>query len=73
MATSRKLEERWAALRDEVRRQWRYLTDDDIDNVKGNIERLVDALRERHRFSRPYAEREIARWSRSLAAARRTA
>ncbi len=60
---------RWNALKHQVKARWNRLTDEDINNVGGNRERLVDALRQRYGYARWFADREIAKWSRSLAAA----
>jgi hypothetical protein len=59
-------DDRWIHLKPLVRQQWASLTDDDIDSVRGNLERLVDVLQVRHNYNRMHAEREIARWRREL-------
>jgi hypothetical protein len=45
-------------LRDAVR-YWLGLADDDISNVRGQLERIVDCVCERHGVSRHTAELEI--------------
>ena len=69
MHTTRTADKRWAALKPEVKRRWAQLTDEDIDDVKGNVERLLDLLQVRHGYNRSIAEREVALWSQSLASA----
>lgn len=69
MSTPRRSSDRWAALKHDVKRRWSRLTDEDVDAVQGNVERLVDALRIRHGYDRAVAMREITAWSQSLAAA----
>jgi acetolactate synthase small subunit len=68
MNMTRTAEKRWAALKPEVKRRWAQLTDEDIDDVKVNVERLLDVLQVRHGYNRSLAEREVALWSQSLAA-----
>lgn len=58
---------RWASVRHEVKRQWNRLTDEDLDSVCGNTERLIEVLRLRHGYDRLSASREIDLWRQSLA------
>jgi hypothetical protein len=60
---------RWNDLKAKARQRWQRLTSEDIDGVRGNLERLVDALRLRYGYDRRSAEREIFRWSRTLSGA----
>jgi hypothetical protein len=57
--------DRWLLLKPEMQQQWN-LTAEDVEGVRGNLERLVDVLQARHGYSRLHAEREIARWRRDL-------
>jgi hypothetical protein len=66
MTTER--EQRWHEIRDLAKARWSRLRDADIDDVRGNVDRLVDALRARYGYAHWFAEREILDWRRSIAA-----
>ncbi|MFN8060214.1 MAG: hypothetical protein U0Q12_13745 [Vicinamibacterales bacterium] len=67
--TQTEAKRRWADNSHHAKARWNRLTDEDIEDVRGNVERLVDALRARYGYARRFAERDIANWSRSLAEA----
>jgi uncharacterized protein YjbJ (UPF0337 family) len=50
---------KWTQLKGEVRRQWGRLTDDDVDQIQGNAEKMVGKLQERYGWAREEAEREL--------------
>ena len=50
---------KWLQLKGEVRRQWGTLTDDDLDQIEGNSEKMVGKLQERYGWARNDAEREV--------------
>jgi len=50
---------KWLQLKGEVRRQWAQLTDDDLDQIEGNSEKMVGKLQERYGWARNDAEREV--------------
>jgi uncharacterized protein YjbJ (UPF0337 family) len=56
------LKGQWKQLKGEVRRQWGQLTDDEIDRVEGNAEKLAGVLQERYGWGREDAERRIDEW-----------
>ncbi len=53
------LKGKWLQLKGEVRRQWGKLTDDDIDQIEGNSEKMVGKLQERYGWAKDEAEREF--------------
>ncbi|HEX7085845.1 MAG TPA: CsbD family protein [Vicinamibacterales bacterium] len=53
------LKGKWLQLKGEVRRQWGRLTDDDLDQVQGDAEKMIGKLQERYGYARDEAEREI--------------
>ncbi len=55
------LEGRWKQLRGQVRNWWGMLTDDDLDRIRGNRDKLVGALQEKYGYSRAQASEEIDR------------
>jgi uncharacterized protein YjbJ (UPF0337 family) len=44
-----------------VKEQWGRLTDDDLDRIEGQAERLVGILQQRYGFAKEQAEREYKR------------
>ena len=50
---------KWLQLKGEVRRQWGKLTDDDIDQIEGNSEKIVGKLQERYGWAKDEAQREF--------------
>lgn len=52
----------WKQFKGEVRRQWGKLTDDDIDVINGNREKLTGQLQESYGIAREEAERQVRDW-----------
>lgn len=69
MARTKKSTDRWKQMQAQVKSRWNLLTDADIAGIRGNVERLVDALQLRYGYGRRDALREINLWSQSLRAA----
>ena len=53
------VEGKWKQLKGSVQNQWGKLTDDDVDQVAGNREKLVGMLQERYGVAKDEAERQI--------------
>ena len=53
------LKGKWMQLKGEARRQWGKLTDDDLDQIEGNAEKMVGKLQERYGYARDEAQREV--------------
>jgi uncharacterized protein YjbJ (UPF0337 family) len=51
-------EGKWKQLRGEVKVWWGKLTDDDLDKVEGNYEKLIGLLQEKYGYTREQAEEE---------------
>ena len=49
---------KWMQLKGEVRTQWGKLTNDDLDQIQGNTEKLVGKLQERYGYARERAQEE---------------
>jgi uncharacterized protein YjbJ (UPF0337 family) len=47
-----KIYTRWDWIRDEMRTRWDDLTDDELDNVDGDVEKLYGLMREKYGKSR---------------------
>ena len=53
------LEGKWKQLRGSVRQRWGELTDDDLDQIAGNRDRLAGRLQEKYGYTQMEAERQI--------------
>ncbi len=51
----------WKQMRGQAKDWWGKLTDDDLDRIQGNWDKLVGALQERYGYSREQAEQEVNR------------
>jgi len=56
------LKGKWTQLKGNVRKQWGKLTDDDVDQVKGDAEILRGRIQERYGHTKEDAQREIDNW-----------
>lgn len=50
---------KWMQIKGEVKSQWGKLTDDDLDRVEGDTEKLVGKVQERYGYAREDAKREV--------------
>ena len=50
---------KWNQLKGEVKSQWGKLTDDDLDRVEGDTDKLIGRLQERYGYAREQAQREV--------------
>jgi len=53
------LEGKWKQLRGSVREKWGQLTDDEVDQIAGNRDRLSGFLQERYGYTQVEAEQQI--------------
>ena len=53
------LKGKWLQMKGEILRQWGKLTNDDLDQIEGNAEKMVGKLQERYGYAREEAEREV--------------
>jgi uncharacterized protein YjbJ (UPF0337 family) len=56
------LKGQWNQLKGRLRKQWGRLTDDDIDQIKGNRDILLGKLQEYYGKNREQNEREVEEW-----------
>jgi uncharacterized protein YjbJ (UPF0337 family) len=49
----------WKQFRGEIKKQWGKLTNDDLDVIAGEYEKLVGQVQERYGYTREQAEEEI--------------
>lgn len=57
--TKEDLKGKWSQVKGEVQKQWGKLTNDDLDVIEGDREKLIGKVQERHDVSREQAEREV--------------
>ena len=53
------LQGKWHQMKGEVKSKWGKLTNDDLDQINGNMEKLVGRLQERYGYAREQAEKEV--------------
>jgi uncharacterized protein YjbJ (UPF0337 family) len=53
----------WNQLKGSVRKKWGRLTDDDLDVIAGERERLVGKIQERYGIAKDEAEKQITSWN----------
>jgi uncharacterized protein YjbJ (UPF0337 family) len=52
---------KWKQMRGELKTWWGKLTDDDVDRISGQKDKLVGLLQERYGYTREQAEQEVER------------
>jgi len=60
------LKGKWMQVRGQAQTWWGQLTDDDLDRINGEREKLAGKLRERYGWSQQEAEQEVDRFEREL-------
>ncbi len=53
------IRDQWQQIRGLAKGWWGLLSDEDLDGIDGNINRLIDKLEERYGFSRDRAAQEV--------------
>jgi uncharacterized protein YjbJ (UPF0337 family) len=53
------LKGQWHQIKGEAKVRWGKLTDDELDQIEGNTEKLVGLVQERYGYARERAEREV--------------
>ena len=53
------LKGKWRQIKGEVKSRWGKLTDDDMDRVEGDAEKLIGRVQERYGYQRDEAQREV--------------
>jgi uncharacterized protein YjbJ (UPF0337 family) len=53
------LQGKWRQIKGEVKSRWGKLTDDDVDRVEGDAEKLIGRVQERYGYQRDEAKREV--------------
>ena len=56
------IEGRWKQLTGDVKKQWGRLTDDDVDTIDGQHDKLVGKIQEAYGIQREEADRQVREW-----------
>ena len=56
------LKGQWRQLKGETKKQWGKLTDDDLDQIDGEREKLIGKIQETYGLARDEAERQVDAW-----------
>ena len=57
------IEHQWAELQARARRHWFHLTQEDVEQITGTREQLIERVQERYGFSREQAVKEVDAWA----------
>lgn len=57
-----RIEGNWKQFKGHMKEKWGKLTDDGLDVIAGNKDKLAGKLQEAYRLSRDEADRQIADW-----------
>jgi uncharacterized protein YjbJ (UPF0337 family) len=60
------LEGKWKQLKGDIRVKWGELTDDDLEQIAGNRDKLAGKLQERYGIAKDEANRQIDEWADNL-------
>ena len=63
------VQDKWHAIKGQVKIHWDKLTDDDVTRLSGKTEELVGVLQQRYGYGKAQAEMEINNWMRDHEAA----
>ncbi len=53
----------WKQVSGEARKQWGKLTDDDLDKIAGERDKLIGRVQERYGMAQDEAERRVDEWA----------
>ena len=59
------VEGKWKQLKGSIRERWGKITDDDLDMIGGNRERLVGKFQERYGIAKEEAQKRADEWVQS--------
>jgi uncharacterized protein YjbJ (UPF0337 family) len=60
------IEGKWKQLKGGVKARWGKLTDNDLEQIQGNREKLVGKVQERYGHNREKAEKEVDEWQKQF-------
>ena len=53
------LKGKWVQVKGDIRSWWGKITDDDVNQIQGDIEKFIGKLQERYGYGREQAEKEL--------------
>ena len=56
------VEGKWKQLKGDVKRQWGKLTDDDLEVIEGNRDKLIGKIQESYGIGKDDADRQVNDW-----------
>lgn len=56
------LKGKWHELKGDAKNKWGKLTNDEVDQVDGNVERLIGLVQQKYGKARDAAEKEVNDW-----------
>ena len=60
------VEGKWKQMKGSVKQKWGKLTDNELDVIAGNQERLIGKIQERYGVSKEEAAKQIRDWTNTL-------
>ena len=54
----------WKQAKQTIQRKWEKLTDEDLDSIKGQRNRLEDRIHKRYGFAADHVRKEVEDWLR---------
>jgi uncharacterized protein YjbJ (UPF0337 family) len=60
------LKGKWNEFKGNVRERWAELTDNDVEEINGNMEQLIGKLQQRYGMAKDRASKEANSWMESL-------
>ncbi len=60
------IEGNWTQFKGKAREKWGELTDNEVQQAKGDREQMIGLIQEKYGKTREAAEREVAEWQRGL-------
>ena len=60
------IEGNWKQFTGKAREQWSDLTDDEVQQAKGNREQLAGVIQKKYGIAKEEAERQVDDWQRTL-------
>ncbi len=66
------IQTQWKQLKGQARQQWSQLTEEDLQRISGNRDKLITGLQERYGMPKQEAESQADNWARNLHAAEPT-
>ena len=61
-----KISGKWKQFRGDVRTKWGKLTDDDLEQIAGQRDKLVGKIQERYGIAKEEANKQIDEWAEDL-------